>query len=104
MPKKRSFPVHYDFKTGLLCKFFLFIGSLLFILFIFLKIFSFLSIDKTQDLLGSIYHLSISNIPDTTLGFSIIFLGIGLILYFFQHQFAKLAEIADEIEQDEKNR
>ena len=38
---------------------------------------------------------------DSMIAFSIIFLGVGVILYFFQCQFAKLAKIADEIECDE---
>ena len=50
----------------------------------------------------SLTHLI--DLSESTLGillaFVIIFLGVGLILYFFTFLFRKLANIADEIEQE----
>ncbi len=37
----------------------------------------------------------------TILAFSILFVGLGLISYFFSCQFAKLSKIAEEVENDE---
>ena len=53
-------------------------------------------------ILDSLTHLI--GLSESTLGiflaFIIIFLGVGLILYFFNILFRKLANIADEIEQE----
>ena len=53
-------------------------------------------------ILDSLTHLI--GLSESTLGiflaFIIIFLGVGLILYFFTFLFRKLANIADEIEQE----
>jgi hypothetical protein len=38
---------------------------------------------------------------EISIAFSIIFLGVGVILYFFNCQFAKLAEITKELENEE---
>jgi hypothetical protein len=48
-----------------------------------------------------IYEFSQTTIPVSLLAFSFIFLAVGIILYFFHCQFAKLAKIADEIEKGE---
>jgi uncharacterized membrane protein len=101
MFKKRYFSAHDDFKTGFLCKFTLFLGIFLLIIFIFLKISSFIIGKGSSGLVGQIYDFSQTTYPSSILAFSIIFLFVGVVLYFFSCQFAKLAKIADEIEKGE---
>ena len=101
MFKKRYFSPHDNFKTGFLCKFTLFIGLILLITFIFFKISSIIIGEEETGIFQNIYEISQSSIMDSIIAFSIIFLGVGVIFYFFQCQFAKLAKIADEIECDE---
>lgn len=87
MGKKHFFSAHSDFKTGFLCKIFLIIGCILFIVYaveVGVRPFQ-----LNEDAVGTI------------LAFSILFLGLGLISYFFSCQFAKLSKIAEEIENDE---
>jgi hypothetical protein len=52
--------------------------------------------------LQTIYDLSQSSVADSIIAFSIVFLGVGFILYFFHLQFVKLSKIADEIENEEE--
>jgi len=87
MAKKHLFSAHSDFKTGIFCKFFLILGCILFIIYL---------IETLLHLIG----LSDDNIG-IILAFSILSLGLGLILYFFSRQFTKLSQIAEEVEQDE---
>jgi uncharacterized membrane protein len=87
MAKKHMFSAHNDFKTGFFCKFFLVLGCIFFIIYA----------------LETIVH-PLNLHPDTTgtlLAFAILFVGLGLISYFFSCQFAKLSKIAEEVEQDE---
>ena len=84
MLKKRNISVYSDFKTGFFCKFFLLLGVILLIFYVIQWIIPLIAIN--ENMLGII------------LAFSILFLGIGIIAYFFSCQFAKLAEIADEVE------
>ena len=53
---------------------------------------------ENNNLLKYFYDLSISNFPDIIISLSILLIAFGIILYFFNRQFSKLAEIADEIE------
>jgi hypothetical protein len=104
MFKIRYFSAHSDFKTGKFCKFSIFLGILFLIIALFFIISGYLIGEGNSGILGQIYDLSISTIPYSILSFSIIFLAIGVIFYFFYCQFAKLAKIADEIEKvDESN-
>jgi len=104
MFKKRYFSAHSDFKTGIFCKFSIFLGVLLIIIALFFIISGYLIGEGSAGILGQIYDFSNTTIPNSILAFSIIFLAIGVILYFFHCQFAKLAKIADEIEKaDESN-
>ena len=68
------------------CKFMLFLGLILIIFYILEKTILSLDIDK--------------NIIESILAFSIIFLGLGFILFFLSLQFNKLAKIAKEIENE----
>ena len=98
MFKKKHFSVHNDFKTGLFYKLSLFFGIIFLIFYTFLKIISSVMDENAPSFFQMLYFLSQSNAVDSIIAFSIILLGIGIILYFFHSQFAKLSEIADEIE------
>ena len=98
MFKKRYFSAHEDFKTGFLCKFTLTLGIVLLIIFIFFKASSFIIGNDSSGFAGQIYDFSQTTYPDSILALSIIILFVGIVLYFFSCQFAKLAKIADEIE------
>ena len=88
MFKKRNISVYNDFKTSFFYKIFLIIG---FILLIFYGIQHVVPlVDVSEHILGIV------------LAFSILFLGIGFLIYFLSRQFAKLARIADEIENEEE--
>jgi len=84
MLKKRNISVYSDFKTGFFCKFFLLLGLILLIFYVIQWIIPLIAINE--------------NILGIILAFSILFLGMGIIAYFFNCQFAKLAEIAEEVE------
>ena len=88
MIKKRTISVYSDFKTGFLCKFLLIFGIILLIFYFVQLIVPFITIHE--------------NISGIILAFSILFIGIGIILYFFNCQFAKLAEIANEVEYEDE--
>jgi hypothetical protein len=87
MAKKHLFSAHSDLKTGFFCKFFLALGCILFVSYL------------VETLLHPI-KLS-DGATGTILAFAILSLGLGLILYFFSCQFAKLSKIADDVENDE---
>jgi len=87
MVKKHIFSAHNDLKTGFFCKFFLILGCILFIIYVI-------------EMLGHPLKLS-DDVIGTILAFVILFLGLGLISYFFACQFAKLSKIAEEVENDE---
>ena len=99
--KKRYFSAKSDFKTGIFCKLAFFLGILLLIVSLFFIASSFLIGEGSSGILQQIYNFSQTTYPNTLLAFSIIFLAVGVILYFFYCQFAKLAKIADEIEKGE---
>jgi len=87
MVKKHIFSAHNDLKTGFFCKFFLILGCI----FIFIYVVEIVAhpLNLSDDMTGTI------------LAFSILFVGLGLISYFFSCQFAKLSKIAEEVENDE---
>lgn len=87
MVKKHIFSAHTDLKTGFLCKFFLILGFLLILLYL-VEFFA--------------HPLQLSDDANgTILAFAILFIGLGLISYFFSCQFAKLSKIAKDVENDE---
>jgi len=53
-----------------------------------------------QDFFIQFMIFSQSNKSGSIIAFSILFLSIGAILYFFHRQFSKLAKIANEIENE----
>jgi hypothetical protein len=101
MIKKRVFAAKGDFKTGILCKLSLLLGIVLVLTYIILKISSFF-IDKSgTGFLRDLYYHSNSPQAEATLALGVISLAVGVIFYFFHCQFTKLAEIAEEIENEE---
>jgi hypothetical protein len=102
MFKERRFSAHEDFRTGIFCKLSLFLGFFLLIFYVFLKIISLFIGQNDTGFLQTIYDLSRSSVADSIIAFSIVFLGVGFILYFFHLQFVKLSKIADEIENEEE--
>jgi len=102
MFKERRFSAHEDFRTGILWKFSLFIGFFLLLFYVFLKIISLFIGQNNTGFIKTIYNLSQSAVADSIIAFSIIFLGVGFIFYFFYLQFVKLSNIADEIENEEE--
>lgn len=103
MFKKRHVSVYEDLKTGFFSKFFLVIGSLLLIVYVFFKGCFLLLGENVSDFLLLIHHFSQSSYIESILAFSIVFIGLGVITYFIHRQFIKLAEIASEIEQEVEN-
>ena len=87
MVRQRVHSAHSDMKTGFFCKFFIVLGVVLLLVYL---VEAFLHpIGLTDAVTG------------TLLAFAILCIGLGVILYFFVTQFAKLSEIAEEIETDE---
>jgi len=103
MPKERYFSTKDDFKTGFTCKLTLFFGILLFLIFVFSKLIGFIVGENSSGFIKQIYDFSQTNTPNSILAISIILLAVGVILYFFHYQFAKLAKIAEEIEKSENS-
>lgn len=87
MVKKHIFSAHNDMKTGFFCKFFLILG------FIFLSLY-------IIEVMAHPFNLS-DDSTGTIIAFTILFIGLGLIAYFFSCQFSKLSKIAEEVENDE---
>ena len=102
MFKKRNISVYNDLKTSFFYKLSLFLGLFLLFVFVFFKVSSLFISQEDTGFLQLIYDFSQSSYVDSIIAFSIIFLGIGIILYFFHCQFAKLARIANEIENEEE--
>jgi hypothetical protein len=87
MGKKHIFSAHSDMKTGFFCKFFLFLGIILFLFYVI-------------ELLAHPLGFN-ENDRGIVLAFAILCLGFGCILYFFSCQFSKLSDIAQDVEGDE---
>ena len=80
----------YRSKTGHLGKFLLFIGIVFLIILLIDKVTLILNLNR--------------NTCDIILAFGILFLGSGSLIYFLSYQFAKLAEIAEEIENEDESK
>ena len=102
MIKERHFSAYTDFKTGLFCKLTILIGIILLLIYGFVKISSVFINEESTGWIQSLYNFSQSSKADSIIAFSIILFAVGIILYFFHYQFAKLAEIAEEIENNEE--
>jgi len=104
MFKKKHYSVYDDLKTGFFYKLSLYLGMILLIIYILLNLGFLISNENDDGLLGFLYNLSQSGVADSIIAFSIVFLGLGIILYFFHCQFAKLAKISDELEKEENEK
>ena len=91
--KRKNSAKHYKQRSDILFKILLFFGVVLLISSIVLMIISINSSDTTTDY---------SSIANSVFSISIIILAFAVILYFFKRQFAKLAEIAEELENNEE--
>jgi len=87
--KRKNSAKHYKQRSDILFKILLFFGVILLISSIVLTI---ISINK------SVTDPDHSSIANSVFSISIIILAFAVILYFFKRQFAKLADIAEEIE------
>ena len=103
MFKNKYFSTKHDFKTGFYFKLSLFLGLFLLFIFIILKISSLLVDKNSTGFLKSLYEISQGTITDSIGAFSLIFIAVGIIIYFLYSQFVKLDEIAKEIEEDTKD-
>jgi hypothetical protein len=101
MFKKKHYSVYDDLRTGFFCKLTLYLGIILLIVYILLNLGFFISVEGDHGFLGYLYNLSQSGVADSIIAFSIVLIGLGIILYFLHCQFAKLAKIADELEKEE---
>jgi len=66
--------------------------------YIIIKLISLFISEESGGFLQSIYNFSQSSRCESILAFSVILIAVGVILYFFNCQFGKLAKIAEEIE------
>lgn len=89
--KKKSVK-QYRKTSSNLFKITLFLGISLLIVFIVLKVMSFMGPDS------EFYELSNSTVPGTIISISILFLAVSVIMYFFDYQFSKLEKIIEEVE------
>jgi uncharacterized membrane protein len=74
-------------KTGFFYKFFIILGIILLLLYLLETFLRPIGLGDT--------------VTGTILAFAILSIGLGAILFFFACQFAKLSDIAEEIEKDE---
>ena len=102
--KEKYHSAYDDFRTGFFCKLSLFLGFALLIVYVFLKVSSLLINQNDTSFLRLIYDISNSGYADSLIAFSILLIGVGFILYFLHYQFAKLAKIADEIENEKEDK
>jgi len=101
MFRERHFSVQNDFRTGFFSRLFFIFAFILFVLIIFITIIGISFSNETNGIIGVIVGLYHSSIIDVLLAFLIIAVGLGGILYFFNRQFAKLNEIAKELDDEE---
>lgn len=103
MVNKKNFSVNDDFNTGFLFKLLLILGIALLVVFLFIEICSFVIGPESSGIVGQIYSFAQTTYPSTILAFSIIIIGVSLVMYFFHIQFVKLATIAEEVENEDSD-
>jgi len=96
MFEKKYHSTKKDFKTGIFYKLSLIFGFIFLIIFLFLKGIVFLIKNDIE------FINFLNGISDSVIAFSIIFFGLGLLLYYIHRQFEKLEKIAEEIENNEE--
>ena len=89
--KKKSVSQYRKISSSLF-KITIFILISLLIVFIILKLLSFMGPDS------EFYELSNSTVPGTVISISIILFAVSVIMYFFDYQFSKLEKIIEEVE------
>ena len=94
-------PQRYNTKANYYFKIFLIIGIILFFCYLLFQLSSIFLTNSSLGIQKTIYDFSISHYPKSILSLSVIIIAISVIFYFFHIQFSKLAEIADEIENNE---
>lgn len=102
MSKQRVFSVYNDFRTGLFCKISFFLAVILLALYIFLKTSVFFIAEKSTGLAKDVRVFSQSSQVEAFAAFSLLLFASAIIFLFFSYQFAKLAKIAEEIENGEE--
>ncbi|MFH1013130.1 MAG: hypothetical protein V1769_01300 [Thermoplasmatota archaeon] len=103
MFRERHFSVQNDFHTGFFSRLFFIFAFILVVLILFIAIIGMSFAIETNGIIGVIVGLYHSSIIDVLLAFLIITVGLGGILYFFNRQFAKLNEIAKELDDEEES-
>jgi len=93
--KERIWSYKSGLKTFFLSKILLIIGVVLAFLYIFIYILDVLNLENANSVF---YYLTSSKISEIILAFSILSIGLGIIVYFFYTQFKKLSDIAEDIE------
>ena len=88
MIQEKRFSAKYDFHTGLLSKSCFFLSFVLFLI----------------ALVEFIFGLTVLLEPGSYFALSLLFVGLGGISWFFHSQFAKLSEIATEIENEQQKK
>ncbi len=100
MIRKKHVPMPNDFRTGFFSRLFFVVAFILLLLVLCIASIGIFFSSVTIGIIGFIVGLYHSSILDTLLAFLIITIGIGGILYFFNRQFAKLDEIAKELNEE----
>jgi ABC-type multidrug transport system fused ATPase/permease subunit len=95
MIKKRYISIKDKPLTGIASKICFFIGFVLLIIFF---IFSLLNQFTSYEFISNFVE---SGSNDIVLAIAILWIGAGFLLWFFNRQFSKLAEIAKELEQED---
>ena len=102
MKKILTTPMQYKGRSGSTGRILLFFGLFFIFVSIFLKIISVFIKSNSSGFLKSLYEVSISYIPESLAALGIVIVFFSLVLFFFCHQFSKLADIAEEIENSEE--
>jgi hypothetical protein len=97
-------PQKYKCRSLSFGRFLIFLGIIFIIFFVFFKIISAITGSNSTGFLKGLYDFSISTAPESIAALGLIILFFGFLLIFFSRQFAKLAEIADEIEKCEEEK
>ena len=95
-------PQKYKGRSMSLGRFLIFLGIFSIIVFAFFKIISAIADSESTGFLKSLYDMSVSTATESILALGAIILFFGFLLLFFSRQFTKLAEIADDIENNEE--
>jgi len=102
MKKILTTPKQYKGRSGLTGRILVYLGLFFIFIFVFFKLVSIVVSSESTGFLKSLYDISISSTPESFVALGIIIVFFGLVFLFFSHQFSKLADIADEIENSEE--